>query len=199
MYDAIVEANGQAETYATDIPGATALLAEAGVPAVSVRLLFDPANTRRQNEFELIKASAAQAGFDVQPYQVQTDWGTDLSNATAFYDAALFGWQSMSTAVTASDATYRTAATNNYYGYSNPEVDALFDELQTATEAEDQERILTEIETKIVDDAFSVTIFQFPGVTAWNPEKIGNVSKLTIAPTIFYGFWEWTAGEAATE
>ena len=199
MYDAIVEANGQAETYATDIPGATALLAEAGVPAVSVRLLFDPANTRRQNEFELIKASAAQAGFDVQPYQVQTDWGTDLSNATAFYDAALFGWQSTSTAVTASDATYRTAATNNYYGYSNPEVDALFDELQTATEAEDQERILTEIETKIVDDAFSVTIFQFPGVTAWNPEKIGNVSKLTIAPTIFYGFWEWTAGEAATE
>ncbi|GEK22701.1 ABC transporter family substrate-binding protein [Cellulomonas xylanilytica] len=199
MYDAIVEANGQAETYATDIPGATALLAEAGVPAVSVRLLFDPANTRRQNEYELIKASAAQAGFDVQPYQVQTDWGTDLSNATSFYDAALFGWQSTSTAVTASDATYRTAATNNYYGYSNPEVDALFDELQTATEPDDQERILTEIETKIVDDAFSVTIFQFPGVTAWNPEKIGNVSKLTIAPTIFYGFWEWTAGDAAAE
>jgi peptide/nickel transport system substrate-binding protein len=44
-----------------------------------------------------------------------------------------------------------------------------------------------------------VTIFQFPGVTARNPEKIGNVSKLTIAPTIFYGFWEWTAGEAAAE
>ncbi|WP_456787859.1 ABC transporter family substrate-binding protein [Cellulomonas sp. P5_C5] len=199
MYDPIVEANGQAETYATDIPGATALLAEAGVPAVTVRLLFDPANTRRQNEYELIKASAAQAGFDVQPYQVQTDWGTDLSNATSFYDAALFGWQSTSTAVTASDATYRTAATNNYYGYSNPEVDALFDELQTATEPEDQERILAEIETLIVDDAFSVTIFQFPGVTAWNPEKIGNVSKLTIAPTIFYGFWEWTPGAAASE
>ncbi len=78
-------------------------------------------------------------------------------------------------------------------------MDALFDELQTATEPDDQERILTEIETKIVDDAFSVTIFQFPGVTAWNPEKIGNVSKLTIAPTIFYGFWEWTAGDAAAE
>lgn len=199
MYDAIVDANGMADTYATDIPGATALLAEAGVPAVTVRLLFDPNNTRRQNEYELIKASAAQAGFDVQPYQVQTDWGTDLSNATSFYDAALFGWQSTSTAVTASDATYRTAATNNYYGYSNPEVDALWDELQTATDPEDQERILTEIETLIVDDAFSVTIFQFPGVTAWNPDKIGNVSKLTIAPTIFYGFWEWTAGEAAAE
>ena len=199
MYDPIVEANGQAEAFATDIPGATALLAEAGVPAVSVRLLFDPENTRRQNEFELIKASAAQAGFDVQPYQVQTDWGTDLSNATSFYDAALFGWQSTSTAVTESDANYRTGATNNFYGYSNATVDGLFDELQVATEQEDQEPLLAQIETELVNDAFGVTIFQFPGVTAWNPEKIGNVSKLTIAPTIFYGFWEWTAGEAAAE
>ena len=139
MYDPIVEANGQAEAFALDIPGATALLAEAGVPAVTVRLLFDPENTRRQNEYELIKASAAQAGFDVQPYQVQTDWGTDLSNATSFYDAALFGWQSTSTAVTESDANYRTGAANNFYGYSNATVDGLFDELQVATEQADQE------------------------------------------------------------
>ncbi|KQY23419.1 ABC transporter substrate-binding protein [Cellulomonas sp. Root485] len=199
MYDPIVEANGQAEAFALDIPGATALLAEAGVPAVTVRLLFDPENTRRQNEYELIKASAAQAGFDVQPYQVQTDWGTDLSNATSFYDAALFGWQSTSTAVTESDANYRTGGGNNFYGYSNATVDGLFDELQVATEQSDQEPLLAQIETELVNDAFGVTIFQFPGVTAWNPEKIGNVSKLTIAPTIFYGFWEWTAGEAASE
>ena len=90
-------------------------------------------------------------------------------------------------------------ATNNFYGYSNATVDGLFDELQVATEQEDQEPLLAEIETELVNDAFGVTIFQFPGVTAWNPEKIGNVSKLTIAPTIFYGFWEWTAGEAASE
>ena len=44
-----------------------------------------------------------------------------------------------------------------------------------------------------------MTIFQFPGITAHNPEKIGNVIPLSIAPGIFYGFWEWTAGEAATE
>ena len=169
------------------------------MPAVTVRLLFDPENTRRQNEYELIKASAAQAGFDVEPYQVQTDWGTDLSNATSFYDAALFGWQSTSTAVTESDANYRTGGGNNFYGYSNATVDGLFDELQVATEQADQEPLLAQIETELVNDAFGVTIFQFPGVTAWNPEKIGNVSKLTIAPTIFYGFWEWTAGEAAAE
>lgn len=200
MYDGIVEASGQATAFAeVDIEGAKALLAEAGVPNVSVRMLFDPNNTRRVNQFELIKQSAAEAGFDVQAYAVQAGWGTDLSQATSFYDAALFGWQSTSTAVTESDANYRTGATNNFYGYSNPEVDALFDELQVETDAAEQERILGEVEKHLVDDAFGVTIFQFPGITAHNPEKIGNVIPLSIAPGIFYGFWEWTAGEAATE
>ena len=200
MYDGIAAASGQDAQYGeVDIEGAKALLAEAGVPSVQVRLLFDPNNTRRVNQFELIKQSAAEAGIDVVQYAVQEDWGTDLSNATSFYDAALFGWQSTSTAVTEPDANYRTAATNNFYGYSNPEVDALFDELQVETDPAEQERILGEVEKHLVDDAFGVTIFQFPGVTAYNPEKIGNVSKLSIAPTIFYGFWEWTAGEAAAE
>ncbi|MBO3089000.1 ABC transporter family substrate-binding protein [Cellulomonas dongxiuzhuiae] len=200
MYDGIVGMNGQATEYGeVDIDGAKALLAEVGVPSVQVRMLFDPNNTRRTNQFEIIKQSAAQAGFDVVPYTVQVDWGTDLSNSTSFYDAALFGWQSTATAVTESDANYRTGATNNYYGYSNPEVDALYDELQTETDPAEQERILGEVEKHLIDDAFGVTIFQFPGVTAWNTSKVGNVQKISISPTIFYGFWEWTAGEAAAE
>jgi peptide/nickel transport system substrate-binding protein len=197
-YDGIVAANGQADAYGeVDIEGAKALLAEAGVTSVSVRLLFDPDNTRRNNEYELIAASAAQAGFDVQPYQVQTDWGTDLSNATAFYDAALFGWQSQSTAVTESDANYRTGATNNFYGYSNAEVDSLFDELQVSTDPDEQGQLLGEIETHLVDDAFGITIFQFPGVTAYDETKIQGIDKISISPTIFASFWNWKAGSAA--
>lgn len=198
-YDAVSEASGQdAQFGEVDIEGAKALLAEAGVPAVNVRLLFDPENTRRQNEFQLIAASAAEAGITVTPYQVQSDWGTDLSNATSYYDAALFGWQSQSTAVTESDANYRTDATNNFYGYSNPEVDSLFDELQVATDPDEQGELLGQIEKHLVDDAFGVTLFQFPGVTAWNPEKIDGISKISINPTIFAGFWNWTPGSAAS-
>ena len=200
-YDQIVDANGMDELYGEpDAEAAAALLAEAGVTTpVQVRMLFDPENPRRQNEYELIAASAAPAGFEVVPYQLQTDWGTDLSNATSFYDAALFGWQSTSTAVTESDANYRTGATNNFYGYGNPAVDALFDELQVTTDEDRQAEILAEIETLLVEDAFGVTLFQFPGVTAWNPEAIQGVEKITIAPTIFHGFWDWTPGGEAAE
>lgn len=202
LYDDVVAANGQADAYGeVDIEGAKALLAEAGVAGpINVRLLFDPNNTRRQNEYELIAASAAEAGFTVAPYQVQTDWGTDLDNATTYYDAALFGWQSQSTAVTELDSNYRTNADgtgNNFYGYSNPEVDSLLDELQVTTDEEKQAELLGSIEKHLVDDAFGVTIFQFPGVTAWNPEKLQGVSKISINPTIFAGFWNWQAGSAA--
>jgi peptide/nickel transport system substrate-binding protein len=200
FYDTIAGENGMAEQYGEpDIAGAAQLLSGAGVTTpVPVRLLFDPNNPRRQNEYELIAASAAEAGFTVTPYQVQTDWGTDLSNAKNFYDAALFGWQSESTAVTESDANYSTGGLNNFYGYSNPQVDALFDELQTETDEERQEAILADVEAILVEDAFGVTIFQFPGVTAWNPENISNVSKLSINPTIFYGFWNWEPGTVAS-
>jgi peptide/nickel transport system substrate-binding protein len=197
-YDSVVAANGQKAYDTVDIAGAKALLAAAGVKTpVQVRLLFAPDNPRRQNEYSLIAASAKDAGFDVVPYQVQTDWGTDLSNATSYYDAALFGWQSTSTAVTESDANYRTGGGNNFYGYSNKAVDSLFDQLQVETDPAKQGEILGQIEKHLVDDAFGVTLFQFPGVTAWNPANIGNIQKISLSPTIFYGFWQWTAGSAA--
>jgi peptide/nickel transport system substrate-binding protein len=201
FYETIVSENGMAEQYGEpDAAAAAQLLSGAGVTTpVNVRLLFDPNNPRRVNEYELIAASAKEAGFNVTPYQVQTDWGTDLSNATSFYDAALFGWQSESTAVTESEANYKTGGGNNYYGYTNPEVDALYDQLQVETDPERQEALLADIEALLVDDAFGVTIFQFPGVTAWNTETISNVSKLSINPTIFYGYWDWEPGAGASE
>lgn len=198
-YDDIVEANGMATEYAEpDVAGAQALLTEAGVTTpVQVRLLFDPNNVRRQNQFELIRQSAEQAGFEVVPYTVQADWGTDLSTAQAFYDAALFGWQSTSTAVTESKANYITDGGNNFYGYSNPEVDELFAQLDVETDPAEQARILGEVEALLTEDAFGVTIFQFPGVTAWNPENISGISKISISPTIFHGFWNWEPGSGA--
>ncbi len=197
MYAGITEANGQAATYGeVDIDAATQLLEDAGVETpVTVRLLFDPANTRRVNEYELISASAEQAGFDVVQYEVQTDWGTDLSNATNFYDAALFGWSSTSTAVTGSNANYETGGGNNFYGYSNEDTDALLSELNVTTDPTRQEEILGEVEANLINDAFGVTIFQFPGVTSWNPAVVGGINSSVLSEGPFYGYWEWTAGD----
>jgi peptide/nickel transport system substrate-binding protein len=192
-YPAMVEQNGSADYAKTDIEKAKELLAEVGVDNVDVRFLYGKSNVRRANEFVLIQESAAQAGFNVIDGG-DDNWGTMLDTATDQYDANLFGWQSTSTAVTEADANYRTGASNNFYGYSNETVDALFDDLQTEVDAAKQLEIQIGVEKELFKDAFGITIFQFPAVNAWN-SQITGVQPISISPTIFQGFWNWDIAE----
>ena len=54
------------------------------------------------------------------------NWSPNLPN-TSLYDAALFGWQTTAVAVADSMPNYVTDGVNNFYGYSNADVDALSD------------------------------------------------------------------------
>lgn len=198
-YDVVTAANGMSAYDTVDLDGATALLVQAGVQTpIDVRFLFATSNVRRQQEFQLIAASVSQDGLFNLVDASSEEWGTLLSDPTV-YDASLFGWQSTSTAVTESDANYRTGGGNNFGGYSNEEVDALFDELQVETDVAAQGEILAQIEKFLTDDAFGVTLWQFPGVTAFNTNVTG-IDPITISPTVFWNFWKWeTAGDTAGE
>lgn len=192
-YEASVETNGYAEQV-VDIEGAKAALAEAGVPSVDVRMLFAQGNPRREQEFELMRQSAEQAGINLINVS-STTWGVDLSTKTDAYDAALFGWQSTSLAVGESSANYQDGGLNNYYGWSNPEIDALFDELQTETDPDAQRDLLIEAETLIQAEYWTVPIFQFPGLTAWS-DTVTGVSPAFLSPTYFWNFWDWAPADA---
>src|SRR5699024_4963035 len=105
MYDAITEANGVAEATDVDIDEAKKLLEEAGETNPTVRVMYDNTNSRRQQEFQLIKESAEKAGFEIKDVG-DVNWGTRLGDGT--YDVSLFGWQSEGTGVTEADANFRT-------------------------------------------------------------------------------------------
>lgn len=202
MYDGVVAANGQAEAFPleNDVAGAEALMEEAGVETpVDVRILFGASNARRQQQYAIMAEAFNQSGLFNLVDASSDDWGSMLSSATDQYDAALFGWQSTSTAVTAGNANYGTGQINNFYGYSNPEVDELQDQLSVETDPAEQERLLGEIEAHLVNDAFGVTIFQFPSVTAYR-NTVTGIDPITISPTVFYGFWNWgTTGDTAED
>ena len=77
-YDVVSEANGMGAFDQVDIPGAQKLLADAGVTGpIDVRLLYAANNPRRSNEYDLMKASAQQAGFNLIDGQ-SPSWGTLL-------------------------------------------------------------------------------------------------------------------------
>lgn len=187
-YDSVVAENGSDAWTDVDIAGAQALLAEAGVTTpVDVRFLYGKSNVRRANEFQLIQASASQAGFNVIDNGDDT-WGTILGTGT--YDASLFGWQSTNTFILNAEANYVTGGQNNYGGYSNPEVDALWAEVSTNTDSDREAELAVEIEKKLNEDAFGVNIFQFPGVVA-NRDVLQGVSTIALSPTIFWNYWDW--------
>ena len=59
--------------------------------------MYDNTNSRRQQEFQLIKESAEKAGFKIEDVG-DVNWGTRLGDGT--YDVSLFGWQSEVTGMT---------------------------------------------------------------------------------------------------
>ena len=186
MYDAITEANGVAEATDVDIDEAKKLLEEAGETNPTVRVMYDNTNSRRQQEFQLIKESAEKAGFEIKDVG-DVNWGTRLGDGT--YDVSLFGWQSEGTGVTEADANFRTGAQNNYGGYSNEKTNKILDKI-LVSEEDEQEELVTDLEKQLTEDAFGAPIFQFPELTIYR-DSVQNVKSTAVSPTMFWNYWEW--------
>ncbi|MCB0967670.1 MAG: hypothetical protein KDB37_12610, partial [Ilumatobacter sp.] len=191
-YENLAANNGLADYAEVDIEGAIALLEEAGVETpVDVRVHFADNNPRRASEYELMAASAAEAGFNLIDGRSAT-WGPELSD-NSIYDMSFFGWQSTAVAVADTEANFVTGGQNNYGGYSSETVDALYEELKATADPARQQEILLEVEQNLVADAFGVPLFQFPGVAAFNGTYVSNIDPIAISPTIFWNVWDWEA------
>ena len=186
MYDEIIKGNGMEDLKEVDLKGAKKLLKDAGVDAPKVRVMYDNTNSRRQQEFQLIKESAEKAGFKIEDVG-DVNWGTRLGDGT--YDVSLFGWQSESTGITDSDANYRTGAQNNYGGYSSKKTDKILDKIVGAPESE-HAKLSTELEKQLTTDAFGAPLFQHPELVIYR-DKLKNAKSTTVSPTIFWNYWEW--------
>ncbi len=190
-YDEMIAENGMEQAYppAGDPAKAKQLLQQAGVSGtVDVRVMFAEGNVRRENEFGILKPALAKAGFNLIDNR-NADWGSKLGDGT--YDAVYFGWQSTSTAVSSDQGIYATGQINNLIGYSNDEVDSLFDELVVEPDTDAQFELQKQIEQQLVEDAIGATIFQFPSATIYNSTRVEGVNSAILAPTMFYGFWDW--------
>ncbi len=192
-YEAVSSANGMGTTYGdVDVAKAKQLLSEAGVTSPTVRIMFAKQNVRRQGEFRLIKEAAEEAGFKIVDSS-SDDWSTLVFTAPDKYDVAFFAWISNGTGVTDVIPQYKTkklGGSNNPYGFSNKQVDDLYDQLQVETDPAKQTEILKQVDKLLVDNAFGLTIFQFPSMTSYS-NKLSGIKPIAITPTNFWNFWEW--------
>ncbi len=180
-----------------DIEQATALREQAGLAeGTEVCLLFASTNPRRVQEFELIRESAAQAGWTVTDCS-SPEWGGLLGTPGA-YDASLFGWQSTSLGASEAGPNFETGGINNLSFYSNEEMDAVVQELGGTADEARQIELKVEIDRILAEDAFGIPIFQFPEVTAFS-DRISGIDPSPLAPTIFWNVWDWTPTETNIE
>jgi peptide/nickel transport system substrate-binding protein len=188
-YDEIVAQNGSSEYAQVDPALSKKLLAQAGVTGpIDVRVLYAKGNVRRENEFQLYKPALAKAGFNLID-KGDPEWSAKLGDGT--YDAVFFGWQSTTPAVSADREIFGTGGLNNLIGYSNKQVDALFDQLVVTSDPAEQVKIQTEIEKLLFADGVGITIFQFPSANISNKTRVTGLEPAILAPTMFYGYWNW--------
>lgn len=186
QYQDAVAANGYADYAEPDIEGARALL-NGATPTVSI--LYNTKNPNRVDAFQLIQASAAEAGFVIEDAGA-SDWSSQLGNGT--YDASIFGWISSGVGYAGLPQIWQTGGGGNYNGYSNAQVDALVDESQVTI---GDEARLTEIQIEIDrltrEDFYGLPLFQVPGLVATNGTVDGVVYNGGQTGAI-WNTWEWT-------
>ncbi|MFT4214088.1 MAG: ABC transporter substrate-binding protein [Microbacterium sp.] len=193
--------NGYAEMTEPDIEGAKALLEEAGVTEpITVRFLTSTRDTRVKT-YELWVDYAEQAGFELVNVadDLRADWSNVVfANPTA-YDATLFAWVSESLAVGESAANYQGvegpsnttgAGANNPYGWYNADLNDVFTELSGEFDPAAQLELQVEAEKIIGEEAWSVPLYQWPGIVVWS-DQVTGVEAGFLSPGYFWNFWEW--------
>jgi len=193
-YDDAIKANGSSEYDKVDVEGAKALLAKAGVTNPTVKFAYATDNPRRASEFQLVQASAKLAGFNVVDVGKTGDeyFGANgLGSGKYDYDATVFAWQSTSGAVTGNEGAFKTAGGSNFQGYSDKDVDNLWEQIEAQTSDSAALPLLQKIDVSLFKNAVTMPLFQLPDVSAWS-SKISNVSDAPYSPNIFWNFWEWT-------
>jgi peptide/nickel transport system substrate-binding protein len=189
-YDDAIADNGSAGYQSTDVDAAVALLADAGVSSPEVCILYDPADARRVAEFALIQSSAARAGFRVTDCS-RADWTSMLGVAGA-YDAALFAWDTTRLGPSAVAAVFRSDSTvANLNRFSDPDADALVDEISGTDDPEVQEKALRELDGVLWGDAYGVPLFAHPTLTAVS-DRVAGVTRSPLARGVLWDAWEWT-------
>lgn len=186
-YEDSVANNGSENFGQGDLEGAMAILDEAGVEyPIDVNVLYALGNTRREQEFALYQEQLAGV-FNLIDGGNES-WGSLLG--TPEYDAWFFGWQSTSTSPLGAQGIFVSDGGSNFTGYANDTVDELYSQLEGEFDEAVQIELAQQIDAELWNDAYGITVFQFPGVTAHDSEMTG-VSTSPLSPTIFWNYWEW--------
>ncbi|ODT65904.1 MAG: ABC transporter substrate-binding protein [Pelagibacterium sp. SCN 63-23] len=154
------------DTYPHDVDKAKALLAEAGYPdGFTARLKLPPVAYARLSG-QIIASQFAEAGIKLE--LINMEWAQWLEDVFANKDFEL--------TIIAHVEPFDIGIYANpdyYFGYDNPDVQALNETLNATTDEAERKRLAQEIETIIARDAVNGYLFELAQTGVWNAKLEG--------------------------
>jgi peptide/nickel transport system substrate-binding protein len=177
------------EKYEQDADKATALLAEAGLASPTLRLGYAGSDLQQQAEAAVIQAQAAQVGIAVE--LVSLDGGAVYEEIEKGKDSSIDLWLGgyiMGIDPDAYSLLFRSGASANYFTYSNPAVDQLFDDGVAAPSDAGRQAVYTKLQQTVADDAVFYAIADNLKILAIS-DRIGGIDQAKLAS--IYTFENW--------
>lgn len=164
-YDAAREEAFPADMYAEqDLAGAQELMDAAGVTQPLEVVLMHADEQVRNDLAALVKDACDQVGFNVVDF-TPPDWGERITADVGSYDAVMFGWAGSGN-IASGQSLYVSDGDQNPYGYSNPRVDELWDQVVTSADRDEAREVLVEMETELWNDVFNIPLYTNANIVA---------------------------------
>jgi peptide/nickel transport system substrate-binding protein len=170
------------ETYEQDADKSRELLADAGADDLSLTLAYAGSDPAQATQATLIQQQLQEAGITVELAGIEgAAVFTEIEKgAQSQYDAFLGGYI-MGQDPDAYSLLYRTGASANYFSYSNPATDALFDAGVVELDPDKRKAVYADLQAQIAEDAVVYPLADNLKILAVN-SRIGGVEEAGLVP-----------------
>ena len=154
---------------------------------IDVRYLRSTAARRADINLQ-IKLEAAKVGFNVTNVG-NSAWPNFLDCND--YDVADFAWSKSAISQTGTNPQYQSDGGNNGYGWNDPAVDSALKVFEGSLSATGIISAKIAAEKLIWSHYWTLMLYQWPGVAAWNSD-LKNVYFSPLNPNTIWNYWAWT-------
>jgi peptide/nickel transport system substrate-binding protein len=158
--------------YSQDVAKAKSLLQQAGVSNLQVDFMVTSEYPETTQVAQVMKDQLAAVGVTLN---IRTeDFATWLADQGAGkFDGFMLGWLGNVDPDEFYYSQHHSKGSNNYQGYSNPEVDKMLDEARTETDETARKEMYGQIAEQIVDDVSYIYLYNPDVAQGWAPEVSG--------------------------
>lgn len=170
------------EKYDYNVDKAKELLKDVDKENLNLKLMYTSGSPATEKEALLIQEMLKEVGINLEllPMERATFIEKLLDPSNNDFEMALNGYV-MGDNPDSYGSIFVTDVPENFSGYSNPEIDKLFDEARSEMDDSKREEIYKKIQQTLVDDAVQYSTTNVKSIIAVNSE-FGNIEEATPAP-----------------